>query len=1385
MDTLVALETQHPSRELSKVKRLLLEQRLCGKIHKPESDAPILPRPAGSVVPLSAEQHRLWLHAQTNPGVPIYNESVTIHRRGSFDLAVFEAAFNEFLRRHEAWRTSFSLAEGEPVQIVHPHLRIRVPFVDLSSMPEESREAEARRLAMRDAAIPIPLEPAPLFRIIAIRMTSEDHRVYLTLHHIIFDGVSIYQIVVPELAALYDAFSSGRPSPLPEPRLQYGDYSVWRRNHLAGPEVARQLEYWKRQLAGDLPVLRLPADRNRPPRPTNRGAMECFSLPGELLHRLQALGHANNVTLFITLLAAYKALLFRYSGQRDVIIGTVHDARRRIELRGMPGYLLDTLPIRTHPTVQTRFTQLLAEVRDTLLDALAAADVPFDRIVQAVQPQRSAQYHPIFQAFFALEPPGTGFPSGWDLTQMDVLPGAAKFDLYLELEERIDGMAGRVLYSTDLFDAGTIQRMIGHFNSILEALCNDPECTLATLPLLTPFELAQLCGPDGWNKTARSFPNLTLHQLIEAQASRTPHAIAAESAGERWTYSQLIARANTIAAHLRQAGATRGSVVAVVLHRSLDLLAGLLAILKAGAAYLPLDPEVPPARRNSCLHAAWPAVILTEQSIKDVPPNVAPILIVEELHELNVETKVSDSPAPIADPSDLAYVIYTSGTTGNPKGVEIPHSAIVNLLTSMQSEPGFTCRDRLLAVTTVCFDIAALELFLPLISGGCVIIAASDVARDPILLASAIETSKCTVMQATPATWLALLSAGWKRPQPQREFKILCGGEPLSRELANRLLGAGLELWNMYGPTETTVWSTLHRVSAASGPVSIGKPIANTCAYILDDQQQLVPIGVPGKLYLGGAGLARGYRNQNLLTSERFAFIPALGNARLYDTGDLAVRLADGNIECLGRVDNQVKIRGFRVELEAVEEAVRRHPNVSAAAARVWPDAAGSTRLSVYVVGREGPPPDQAGLRQYLKSDQPEYMIPSDVIALDALPLSQNGKIDRARLPFPGAARAADRLVKHKTEAEEKLALIWSDLLQVNAVDSQDDFFDLGGHSLLVATLQSRIHAGFGRRIPMAALFHSATLEQQALLLEPEKLAAPAGIIPLQTKGERPPLFWLCPPPDIGRLAGALGADQPVMGVELTQTDIDVLSDAPSMERIATRFMQSILRAQPRGPFYLGGLCVGGIVAFETAAQMIALGHDVRLLVLLDAQNPVFYKRIGSLQVELSKAYFYLKHALCDIHSQRHATLHQRLARFLVRTGRSRMQAVPKVEIGLGGRITEAAAYRYRPPNYSGDVLLLQPKDRPSRVDHRPGWEAAVSGKLIARDVEGHHDVLLSQTFVQSLARVVSEHLSGNPQSFLAGEKQSSASRSRDRLADAEPLMVSYAPAAGAPVTDR
>ncbi len=1321
-------------KDMSEAKRRLLEQRMRGFKTAPKEA--IKPRAAGSRTPISAEQHRIWLHTAMDPEVPIYNEAITIHRCGDFDLAALEAAFNEILDRHEAWRTSFKMEDGELLQIDHPGLKVKLEVTDLTHLPQEERAAEAYRLTAEIAEQPFDLKTAPLFRATVYRMAPDDHWLQLNLHHIIFDGVSLYRTFVPELAELYDAIVTKRRSRLAAPTLQYGDYSVWREQQVKDPLLAKPLEYWRSVLSGELPVLRLPLDRPRPAVMSHRGAMEGFTFPQELVTSLRTMSRNHGVTLYMTLLAGLKTLFFRYSGQEDVIVGGLADGRRRPEFEGLMGYFLDTFAIRTRPRADVPFTEYLAEVRNSVLGALAAAEVPFSTVLRSIAPYRDHSVHPIFQTFLSVQPQAEAFPEGWEISKTPIAVTAAKFDLYIEVEERPDQTKVRLMYSTDLFDAPTVQRIGDHWMTILSAAAEAPETLLGDLPVLTPAEETLMLHM--WNQQERPFPADTLHSLVRDQVRRTPSAPAVEFEGNRWSYAELEETVELLAGHLRKAGARRGTLVAVCLERSQFLPASLLAILRTGAAYLPLDPGTPRARRLLCMEDAAPVVLLTQRSLRDdLPAGDATVLLLEEAIEEGSLPDDGGDPV-VNDLGDAAYVIHTSGSTGRPKAVEISHRALVNLLVTMADKPGFTAGDTLLAVTTISFDIAGLELFLPLLTGGRVVIASRAVALDPYLLTEAIEESACTVLQATPATWRGLLATGWDGRQGLR---VLCGGEAMPRELANSLLALDMEVWNVYGPTETTIWSTVHRVSHGTGPIPVGRPIANTTTYILDARQRAVPIGVPGELYIGGTGLANCYRDQPALTAEKFVYPALASGARLYRTGDYAVYRADGRIEVQGRADNQVKVRGYRIELEDVESSLAAHPRVAAAVAKVWPDPSGGNRLSAYLVGKQGPPPDAAEMREFLKTRMPDYMIPSDVIALDAMPLTSNGKMDRKALVSPVFGEKRAVTAAPSTETELKLATIWTDLLGVASVGVTDNFFDLGGHSLLVARLQQRIAVDFEKKVAMAAIFHAPTISGQAALLqERDHTIDRSRLLPLQPNGARAPLFWLQPPPLINNLAASLGKDQPLLGVTITLGDLEQLGPEPNFEELARCFTRTIQKAQPTGPYYLGGLCTSGILAYEVAAQLTAAGETVALMAMLDAENPVFYRRLDTLAVEMDKLRFYGRRALRKRGSQMFMRHMRSRLRRLVRLEEAAATEMSAIESAL-----LAAAFQYKPPVYTGEVLLMLPKERPMRVDYLSGWQVVIQGKLTCTSIAGHHDELLDVDYAGGVAKALLDHLGSIP----------------------------------------
>jgi amino acid adenylation domain-containing protein len=1340
---------------LSDAKRRLLEQRLLGSVSgsKKAGDS-IRPRPEGASIPLSAEQRRVWLHAAQQPDVPIYNEPCTIYRYGSLDLEVLHRSLLEILRRHEAWRTSFA-PDGE--EIVHQNLHVPLPFVDLSGLSSSEAETEALRIATEDARKPILLDSAPLFTVHVVRMTPDTHRIYFTFHHIIFDGVSIARVFMPELTAIYASFERGEPSPLPYPPLQYGDYAIWRAQHVASPAVMQHLAYWLENLSGELPILQLPEDKPRPTMTSYRGAMECFDVPAGLVGGLRYLSRRYGVTLYTTLLAAFKTLLFRYTGQSDVIVGSATDARRRPELENLMGYFLDTFAIRSYPLSDLSFSEYLLQVRDSVLGGMAAAEVPFDRVVQAINPKRDTGRHPIFQAFFTVRPPLPPIANGWDLSQTDVTVGTSKFDLYLEFGDGPDSIDARFFYNTDIWKVSTIQRMAANLLVLLQSIIRNPETTLGSLAILTQEENDAMLGPEGWNDTVDKFPQITLQGLIEDQVRSTPKAVAAVCGAESCTYEQLNARKDELAARLSSLGVTRGSIVAIAVDRSLDLLSGLLAILKLGAAYLPVDIHAPSERITIFLADAEPAAVVTQRSLlSQLGSSPGPVLLIDEPssgeassdHTLsvNVGVQTEEGSQNSGSLDDTAYLIYTSGTTGQPKAVEILQGSLVNLLVSMQKSPGFAPSDILLAITPMSFDIAALEMFLPLISGGTVVIATREEARDPFLLAKAIEVSGCTVMQATPSTWRSLLLSGWnntRRSTDRKALRILCGGEALPRELANKLLATGAEVWNMYGPTETTIWSVIDQVSSdADGEltgVPVGRPIANTEAYILDSQLQLTPVGVPGELFLGGVGLAKRYRGQRRLTADRFIQVHSIGGRLVYRTGDLARRRSDGRITLLGRTDNQVKIRGSRIELEEVEASVLEHPNVAEAAARAWPETSGGMRLSVYIVMRQSPPPTHHEMRTFLEASLPESMIPSDLIVLAAIPLTPHGKVDRAKLPPPVVEETVPIQGESSSEEEERLAVIWAQVLGRKYVGPADDFFDMGGHSMLVAALQLRITSEFGHRIPIAELFHNPTVRQQARLVRRfvnDDVSLTPGVIPLQPHGAGNSIFWVHYLK--GDLAEMIGTDRPFLSLALTSDDIAALGQTPTLENIAQRHVQKILASQPRGPYIVGGLCASGILAFEIATQLKANGHEVSLLVLLDARNPARLERKGSLLLKLRRAQYAMERiyrtGLRKSAGDFRKRLFKRLSILANRT-------YAKTELGAAQEMIEAAALTYQPHKYQGKALLLLASDRPPQVDYLDGWRSVIAGDFHFQYVDGHHTELIRIPHVRGVAEAINSHL--------------------------------------------
>ena len=1052
--------------------------------------ASILPIAKTGDLPLSFAQQRLWFLDQLEPNSSVYNVPRGLRFKGPLDLGALARSLNEIVQRHEALRTTFSMLKGRPVQRISPSMRIALPVIDLSYLPENECEEEARRITNEEAQRLFNLERGPLARSVLLHLGSEDHILLLTLHHIVSDDWSM-DVLYRELSALYSAFFNGKPSPLETLPIQYANFAQWQREWLQGDVLGTQLGYWEKQLE-NVQTLQLPTDRPRPAVQSYRGARQSIVLSSELSEALRTLSQEQGVTLFMTLLAAFQTLLYRYTGREDISVGTPIAGRNRQEIEGLIGCFVNTLVLRTDLSGDPSFLKVLGRVRESSLEAYAHQDLPFAKLVEELKPGRIQSETPLFQVAFAVQniPQSILEMPGLTVIPFETDSSTAKFDIFAEVIEREREMMVRIEYRTELFVAATIERMLGHFQSLLEGIVADPERRLSELPLLTESERHQLLVE--WNDTKTEYlGDKCVHHLFETQVEKSPDTIAVVFEDQQLTYHELNNRANQLAHYLEKLGVGPDVLVGICVERSIEMIIGLLGILKAGAAYLPIDPDFPRERIEFMLEDSRAAYLLTQAQIVELAPTFAGVRITIDRDWQEIARENITNVGQQLDPQNLAYVIYTSGSTGKPKGVMIQHSSVVNLLASMACQPGVSETDILLAVTTFSFDIAGLEMYLPLTLGARIVLARRDVATDGLRLAQLLSESGATAMQATPATWRMLLAAGW---QGSRELKILCGGEALADDLAKQLVQRCASLWNMYGPTETTIYSAVQRVPANFARVTLGRPIANTQLYILDGNLQPVPIGVSGEMHIGGDGLARGYLGRPELTAEKFIANPFSTDTTslLYKTGDLASYLPDGNIEFLGRMDHQVKLRGYRIELGEIEAVLGQHPAIREAAVLAREDGpedravspGTDKRLVAYVVAR--PETSTNELRSFLKRKLPEFMVPSAFVMLESLPLTPNGKLDRKALPAPeqGRAEVEGRYVAPRTATEELLAGIAAGVLKVDQVGIHDNFFDLGGHSLLATQLVSRIWETCQAEIPLRFLFESPTIAGLAERIE-------------------------------------------------------------------------------------------------------------------------------------------------------------------------------------------------------------------------------------------------------------------------------------------------------------
>ncbi|HEV7589710.1 MAG TPA: amino acid adenylation domain-containing protein [Longimicrobium sp.] len=1072
--------------------------------------AELLRRKAGPLrqFPLSFAQQRLWFLHRMEPENPAYNTTSALRLVGPLDGAALERAVGGLVERHESLRTVFRAGHGEPVQVVLPALPARL-LAEPADAPEAERRAVALRLVAEEMARPFDLERGPVFRARLFRLGDDDHLLVLAMHHVVTDGWSI-GVLFRDLCAMYAAGAAGREPELPALPIQYADYAVWQRRHLQGEVLERQLAYWRRALEGAPALLSLPTDRPRPPVQTHAGGLVAARLPVDLLAPLKALSRREESTLFMTLLAAFTALLSRWSGETDVVVGSPIAGRSRPETEELIGFFVNTLALRTDLSGDPTFRALLGRVRETSFGAFSHQEVPFERLVDELKVERALSHSPFFQVLFVLHTePAEGIVLGpLALELVEPESPAAAHDLSFSLRERPEALEVDVEYNADLFDRATVERMCGHFRAVLEAVAADPATPVSRLPLLSPAERGELrrlaSGPEA------VYPDATLHALVAEQVARTPDAVAVAFADERVTFAELEARAERLAGFLRARGVGPETLVGVCLERSVEMVAALLAVLKAGGAYVPLDPGYPAERLAYMLEDSAVPVLLTDSVLAARLPATSARVV--RLDAGPGEFHSDESVPEISVCSDsLAYMIYTSGSTGRPKGALNTHRAIVNRLLWMQDEYGLAVDDRVLQKTPFSFDVSVWEFFWPLITGATLVVAKPEGHKDAAYLAELIEREKVTTLHFVPSMLqLFLETADPAKCATLR--RVVCSGEALPSDLARRFFERlpHVELHNLYGPTEAAVDVTAWRVAADRAgrlspvprppspvvTVPIGRPVANTSVHLLDATGELVPLGVVDELFIGGVQVGRGYWKRPGLTAERFVPDPftATPGARMYRTGDLA-RWKASVLEYLGRTDFQVKLRGFRIELGEVEAALAALPAVREAVAAVREDVAGDARLVAYLVPTGDAPPSVDALREALSRRLPEHMVPTEFVTLGAIPLTPSGKADRRALPNPGAApsRAARERVPPRTPAEKAVAAIWAEVLRRDDVGAEDNFFTVGGHSLLLAQVHVRLQEWLGREVSLIDLFRYPTVATQAAYLTAEPAARPAA----------------------------------------------------------------------------------------------------------------------------------------------------------------------------------------------------------------------------------------------------------------------------------------------------
>jgi surfactin family lipopeptide synthetase A len=1293
-------------------------------------------RSAGhEAIPLSFTQEQIWLHAQLLPGIPIYNETVTIHREGTLDAPSLAHSLTEIVRRHPVWRTNFALVNGEPVQVIQPITPANLQVVDVSDIPFSQREAAALRLAKEAAMRPFDLHRDTLFRALLVHFSETEHRLFLTLHHIICDEYSISRVFLPELAAIYSKISAGERPTTGGPPLGYADFAIWQRTVFThDPRLPSQLEYWRKQLAGDLPVLQLPSDHARPPISSFHGATEPISLEPKLGQSLKQLSRREGATLFMTLLAGFAVLLQRYSSSSDLTVGTLSSGRKRTELENLLGCFINPVALRIDLTGEPTFREVLRRVRRVTLEALSNDDVPFTQVANQVGSNHTLGSNPLFQVLFTLVPPAPDTPAGWNVsfTQLEVHSGTSRFDLSLELDDRPDGIVGRFRYRTDLFDDQRIARMKGHLATLLDSIVANPDQRISKLGFLTPPEEQQI---HSWNSTAVDCPtDQVLHHVFSRQAERTPEAAALVVGSEQLTYRELDAKSNQLAAHLRRRGIGPEKPVGLYLESSVEMIVGTMGVLKAGGACVPLDPSYPAERLSYAIKDTRLELVITRERLRSqLPDSGAEVLCLDSEREHLEQLSAEPVPSSITA-ENLAYLIYTSGSTGKPKGVQIAHR---NLVHSTHARSLYYGPDaaRFLLLSSFSFDSSLAGILGTLCQGGTLVLTPGPVKANLQRLSSLIREHQITRLLCVPSLYALILEQA-KAGELASLKEAIVGGESCSPELveSHYKVVPQATLFNEYGPTEAAVWSTVYKCCSRNFDklVPIGRPIPNARVFVLDSDLNLLPVGIPGELYIGGPGVVRGYLNRPADTAKSFVpdpFSDAPG-PRLYKTGDVTRYLPDGNLELLGRLDHQVKIRGFRIELEEVESVLGEYDGVRQAAVAVRQTNGTEPMLVAYVVPKNALNFAGGELRRFLAGKLPEAIIPSRFVTLESLPLMPNGKVNRHALSTLAIDIEVTKVVPPKDDLESALVEVWSALFNKPEIGVTESFFDLGGNSLLVAKLLLRVEQQFKKRLSLAEVFQCPTIRQMAGLLAPEKQRrSHPAVVPLQPQGSRTPLYWIDGGPLFLPLARSFDKDQPVIGLRVPVSEAGRFHVPFRLEDGARELVRYLRELQPAGPYYLAGLCIDALVAYEMARQLISEGQEVALLALFDVPSPS-PKQVSSAdhaqERQPTKARMLWSELLRGgiggipkfIHLRGNAIARRfKLLRWNIQQSLGLKLNLNKI-LNDPDAVEEPASYLSKPRPYAGHVTFFQSDEWQHSYE---AWENLISGGWEVHRVAGGH----------------------------------------------------------------